>query len=68
MNKVKHKTLTQKAVEAMKVAINGVIVDHQRRQQPLAVWQDGKVVLIHPRSALVAHEGSEPYGTKTKRE
>jgi hypothetical protein len=62
MSKVKLKTLTQKAVEAMNVAIQGVVDDHRRRNQPLAVWKDGKVVLVHPGSAMVVHETPVKYG------
>jgi hypothetical protein len=64
MSKVKLKTLTQKAVEAMNVAIQGVVDDHRRRNQPLAVWKDGKVVLIHPGATLAVREESRDYGTK----
>ena len=68
MNKAKQrKTLTQKAVEAMNVAINGVVEDHRRRKQPLALWKDGKVVLVHPGPAMVIREGSESYGTANRR-
>ena len=63
MSKVKLKTLTQKAVEAMNVAIQGVVDDHRRRNQPLAVWQDGKVVLIQPGASMVVREESGHYGT-----
>lgn len=62
MSKVKLKTLTQKAVEAMNVAIQGVVDDHRRRNQPLAVWKDGKVVLVHPDSVMAVREVSEKYG------
>ena len=62
MNKTKLKTLTQKAVEAMNVAVNGVIEDHRRRNQPLAVWKDGKVVMIHLESVMAVREMPEKYG------
>ncbi|MEI6788392.1 MAG: hypothetical protein WCL49_07940 [bacterium] len=62
MSKVKLKTLTQKAVEAMNVAIQGVVDDHRRRNQPLAVWKDGKVALIHPSPVMAVREASGKYG------
>ena len=68
MNKGKQKTLTQKAVEAINVAIKGVVEDHRRRKQPLALWKDGKVVLVHPGSAMAVREESETYGTTNRRQ
>ena len=61
--KVKLKTLTQKAVEAMNVAIQGVVDDHRRRNQPLAIWKDGKVALIHPGSVMSECESNENCGS-----
>ncbi len=63
MNNVEFKTLTEKAVEAMNVAIRGVVADHRRRNQPLAIWQDGKVVLIHPGSVMSVCELNENCGS-----
>ena len=58
----KLRTLTQKAVEAMNVAIQGVVDDHRRRNQPLAIWQDGKVVLIHLEPVMSECNASENTG------
>jgi len=58
---MKEQTLTQKAVAAMESAIQKVIADHQRRNRPLAVWQDGKVVMLQPRNLLVVRESPVKY-------
>ena len=62
MSKTKLNTLTQKAVEAMNVAIQGVVDDHRHRNQPLAIWQDGKVVLIHLEPVMSECKASEKCG------
>lgn len=56
------RTLTQKAVAAMDKAIREVIADHRRRNRPLAVWQDGKVVMLPPESVLAVRESPAKYG------
>src|SRR4051794_2404929 len=45
---MKHKeaTLTQKALQALTEAVAGVGEDHRRRGIRLAVWRNGKAVLI----------------------
>ncbi|MDX9976040.1 MAG: hypothetical protein RBU21_23880 [FCB group bacterium] len=59
---MKEQTLTQKAVAAMESAIRKVVDDHQRRNRPLAVWQDGKVVMMPPGKALAVRESPAKYG------
>ena len=40
--------LRERAIAAMKDAVARVIEEHRRDGQPLAVWKDGKVLLIPP--------------------
>ncbi len=37
-------SLTEKAVAAMRAAVDRVVEDHRRRGKPLIVWRDGRVV------------------------
>jgi hypothetical protein len=46
--KRKKMSLRDKAVTAMQEAVAAVIEDHRRRNAPLAIWQDGKVVMLPP--------------------
>ncbi|MGD9976090.1 MAG: hypothetical protein AB7S77_23790 [Desulfatirhabdiaceae bacterium] len=54
-------SLTQKAVAAMRTAVNRVVEDHRRRGKPLIIWRDGKVVFQHPDLADEVREGTESY-------
>jgi hypothetical protein len=60
----KERTLTQMAIAAMNDAVNKVVEDHRQRRMPLAIWQDGKVVLVQPDEPLVARERPAHYHTK----
>ncbi len=51
---MKESTLTKQAVAAMESAVRKVVEDHKRLKRPLAVWQDGKVVMQNPEQALAA--------------
>jgi hypothetical protein len=46
MKKSRQSSLTRKATQALEAAVAKVIEDHRRRGMPLAVWRDGKAVLI----------------------
>jgi hypothetical protein len=63
MNK-EGQTLTEKAVEAMKVSVQTVMAEHRRRNRPLSTWEDGKVVYRDADSGQVVREDAVPYGTK----
>lgn len=58
---MKESTLTKKAVAAMERAVRNVVDDHKRRKRPLAVWQDGKVVMLPPEHALAVRESAAKY-------
>lgn len=64
MNKAKQQSLTQKAVEAMNKAVQGVIEDHRRRNQPLAIWKDGRVIMVQAGLAMTVREKRAKYGLK----
>lgn len=61
------KTLTEKAVEAMRASVENVMEDHRRRNRPVATWEDGKVVYKDAASGQTVHEDSVPYVTKPKK-
>jgi len=44
----KRMSLQDKAEEALKKAVRAVVERHKKTGRPLAVWQNGKVVLISP--------------------
>lgn len=55
-------TLTEKAVAAMKSSIRGVVEDHRRRNRPLAIWEDGKVVYRDANTGQTVREPAAAYG------
>ena len=50
----KARSLQEKAFLALKKAVRGVIEHHRQTGRPLAIWRDGRVVLISPQQALRA--------------
>jgi hypothetical protein len=44
----KHRTLGELGLEAMQHAVARVIEEHRRNGTRLAVWRDGKVVMLDP--------------------
>lgn len=62
--KTEAKTLTEKAVEAMRASVRTVMEDHRRRNRPLATWEDGKVVYRDADSGQTVREDSVPYASK----
>ncbi len=58
--KIKRKimSLRDKAVAAMQEAIAAVIEDHRRRNVPLAVWKNGKMVMLSPKHIIVPQASS----------
>lgn len=37
------------AEEALKLAVYEAIKDHERTGDPVAIWRNGKAILIHPK-------------------
>lgn len=60
-------SLTRMAVAAMLDAIAKVIKDHRRRGMSLAVWENGKVVLLKPNKTLIVRERSSAYTARKKK-
>ena len=46
----KRMSLEDKAEEALKKAVRQVVQEHKKTGRPLAVWKNGKTVLISPYS------------------
>jgi len=53
--------LARKAWAAMRDAVVKVVEEHRREGRPLAVWQDGKAVLVPPGGPSVVREASGKY-------
>lgn len=57
--------LTKKAVSAMESAVRKVVLEHRRRKRALAIWKDGKVVMVSPESApATVRERAPKYGKR----
>ncbi|MBN1424506.1 hypothetical protein JXA88_08115 [Candidatus Fermentibacteria bacterium] len=59
MTHKKEDTLTEKAMAAMRAAVDGVIEEHRRRGRPLVIWRDGKVVEEMPPTRKVRESTGE---------
>lgn len=57
--KIKEMSLRDKAIAAMEEAIAAVVEDHRRRNIPLAIWRNGKVVMLPPEKAKRQHSASK---------
>ena len=47
----KKMSLQDKAEAALKQAVQGVVERHKKSGRPLAVWENGKTVLVSPNAA-----------------
>ena len=56
-----YSSITGKAVGAMRAAVAKVVAEHARAGRPLAVWRDGKVVMISPWEAEEVDEAPGEY-------
>jgi len=52
---------SRKVGDALKKAVSDAVEEHRRSCVPLAVWQDGKVVLVTPEPASAVAEPSGQY-------
>jgi hypothetical protein len=53
--------------KALKAAVAEVVAEHKRTRKPLAVWYEGKAVLMAPDKAVsVVRESHATYSTKKK--
>lgn len=53
--------------KALKAAVAEVVAEHKKTKKPLAVWYDGKAVLMSPDKAVsVVRESRVAYSAKRK--
>ena len=53
--------------KALKAAVAEVVAEHKKTRKPMAVWYDGKAVLMSPDKAVsVVHESRAAYSAKRK--
>lgn len=58
--------MTRKALTALQEAVAQVVEQHQRDGRPLAVWQDGRAVLVPAGRPTVVRKKPATYRTKKK--
>ena len=58
--------LEKLAEEALKVAVAEAIAEHKRNGHPIAVWRDGKVIIVPP-DQIVVPEVHAKYSTSRKK-
>jgi hypothetical protein len=56
--------MTRKALAALREAVAQVVEEHRREGRPLAVWQDGKAVLVSAGKPAVVREAPATYRTR----
>lgn len=70
MRQTRKSTIPAIAVEgekALKAAVAEVVAEHKRTRKPLAVWHEGKAVLMAPEKAVSAiRESRATYSVKPK--
>lgn len=59
--------LARKAWAAMQEAVAQVVEKHRREGRPLAVWQDGKAVLVPSRGPSTVRESPGRYRARPPR-
>lgn len=58
--------MTRNALTALREAVAQVVEEHRREGRPLAVWQNGKAVLVSPGKRAVVRETPATYRTRTR--
>ena len=51
---------TEAALGAMQLAVEQAVEDHHRAGLPVAVWQDGRILMLYPDGTTRAVESSVP--------
>ncbi len=64
MKRKTESSLTKKAVRALAEAVAEVVEDHRRRGIPLAVWRNGKAVLVSASELSALRETPIPCRTR----
>jgi len=62
-----YKFLAYMAEKALKEAVAEAIDEHRRNGVPIAVWRNGKVVLVPPSQMMVREPQAEYFVTKRKK-
>lgn len=62
-----HPLLAYQAEKALKEAVAEAISEHRRNGVPIAIWRDGKVVLIPPDEIMVRDVSSDYVVSNKKR-
>ena len=53
--------------KALKMAVAEVVAEHRKSKQPLAVWHEGRAVMMVPgKAALIVREDQAQYRVKRK--
>jgi len=65
--KTSKKPLTRKALAALQSAVAKVVAQHRRDGRQLAVWRNGKAVLVSAGKAPVVRETPATYRTRARR-
>ena len=55
------------AMAAMREAVAQVVEEHRREGRPLAVWKNGKAVLVSPGKPAVVRERPSAYTARKKK-
>ncbi|HUJ72934.1 MAG TPA: hypothetical protein VLZ30_11875 [Verrucomicrobiae bacterium] len=58
--------MTRKALAAMQAAVARVVEQHRRDGRPLALWRNGKAVLVRPETLTVVRESAASYKTRAR--
>ena len=58
--------LARKAWAAMQKAVAEIVEEHRRDGRPLAVWQNGKAVLVSAGKPAVVREKPSTYRTRVR--
>jgi len=59
-------SMTRNALTALQEAVAQVVAEHRRDGRPLAIWQDGKAMLVAPGKPAVVRETPATYLTSRK--
>ena len=59
--------MTRKALTALREAVAQVVEEHRRDGRPLAVWKNGKAVLVSPGKPAAVRERSSAYTARKKK-
>ncbi|HUJ08826.1 MAG TPA: hypothetical protein VL171_02265 [Verrucomicrobiae bacterium] len=59
--------MTRKALAALREAVAQVVEEHRREGRKLAVWRNGKAVLVSPGKPAVVREKPASYRTRSRR-